>query len=129
MNLKTLPFIALQMGLDQLIQNNHDITEDWKHAHQTPTEYLLDFLNGDLNLMPANLEGAQTTINQDNSITFDTEQDLEILNRIAGMTDEQHMELFAKYELFHDGGDDLDYAGSYYSILTEIIAATMKLSS
>jgi len=93
-------------------------------------EYLLEsfdtFYNSDLNLEPAELLGA--TFDYDGETLKTNSKSLGIIKDIMLMDDYQHMGLFKELQLFHDGGDDFDYAGSYYYILHDIleIAITAK---
>jgi len=85
-------------------------------------------LFGDLNLEVTTLESSSLIINNDGSIlSNDIENDLIILDRIASMGDSEHIKLFNKHGLFHDGGDDFDYSGSYISLLIDVIKEAQKI--
>jgi len=80
-------------------------------------------LDGDLDLSIAELEGCRVII-YPGYVGIDDgyiNESLEILNRISSLDYEEHMKLYAKYDKFHDGGDDLDYGGSYVGLLYDLL--------
>ena len=83
-------------------------------------EIVMNFLNGDLNLEIAHLEGCSTIITKEGITSENPKCDTVILQRIADLMDSnEHMALFEKHGLFHDGGDEFDYSGSfYYDLIT-----------
>lgn len=83
-------------------------------------EIVTNFLNGDLNLEIAHLEGCSIIITKEGITSENPKCDTVILQRIADLMDSnEHMALFEKHGLFHDGGDDFDYSGSfYYDLIT-----------
>ena len=82
-------------------------------------ETLKDLVYSDLDLRVPNLEGSKLVIHND-KVTFDL-NDLEIINRIALMSDSEHIKLYEKHNLFHDGGDDFDYGQSFPRGLIDLI--------
>ena len=91
----------------------------------TPEQAIDHFLNGDLDLTIAIKEGCTIDIDEEQNIigSDQPEADCDILMRIANLMDTtDHMDLYKKHGLFHDGGDDFDYAGSFYYDLVTIIA-------
>lgn len=91
-------------------------------------EILNDFLHGDLDLRIANAEGCTIKIIGNNLISQNPKTDCEIIKRIADLMDsDEHMALFKKHGLFHDGGDDFDYSGSFYYDLLIIMGYAFNL--
>ena len=106
----------------------------WKHleeafqenqeARNTFTSFK-DFLLSDLDLGLFDSMGGHLEINFNKSIVID-EKSINILKEIAEMDDIEHIRAYEEYGLFHDGGDDFDYGGSYVAILYDIIIEAKK---
>ncbi len=106
-----------------------------------------NYLHGDLNLLPVTWVTDIKSQFTGNSITFITPETnrasikqkfpdskrpllhafIEGLKQVSALDDEQHMELFKQNHQYHDGGDDLDYASSYYIYLEYMLETLDKL--
>ena len=100
--------------------------ENWDfHEGETiPTleSIINDFCNGDLDITVPHLEGATFQIDEEGITVTNKQKDIEVLKRIADLMDtEEHMDLYKKHGLSHDGGDDFDYGGSFLYDLISLI--------
>lgn len=83
-------------------------------------------LDGDLDLSVANLEGCDLVIEKDKVCLIDVDKDLKILERISSLNEEDHMKLYEKHGVFHDGGDDFDYGGGFVGVLYELLEEYLR---
>ena len=95
----------LQKGLDKLFPDNFDSIDG--------------LLYGDIDLKVYELEGCNLKITE-SGVSFE-EEDIKLAETISNMDEYEHMDLYKKHDIFHDGGDDIDYGGSFVSALVDII--------
>lgn len=101
-----------------------DDDDDMGNERLTSLEVITKYLHGGLDLEIAQKEGLTLRIETDYITIEEPAIDVAILQRIADMAlkdEEAHIDLFGNHGMFHDGGDDLDYSGSYYYDLIAII--------
>lgn len=101
-----------------------DDDDDMGNERLTSLEVITNYLHGGLDLEIAQKEGLTLRIETDYITIEEPAIDVAILQRIADMAlkdEEAHIDLFGNHGMFHDGGDDLDYSGSYYYDLIAII--------
>lgn len=92
-----------------------------------PDDTLEAFLDGDLDLTILEAEGGSINITEEEIIITDVEKTMGILRMITQLDDEAHMKIYKKHGVFHDGGDDLDYGGSFLCGLEEVLTEIINL--
>jgi len=120
----------MKLSWKQLNEKGLDIL---KEHFEDEFNCVSEFVNSDLDLEVCYKEGLTLVITDEGLESNDFAMAAEILERVGKSAFEdddeehnEHMKLYKKHGLFHDGGDDLDYGGGWVWILADIINATIK---
>lgn len=84
-----------------------------------------ELLDGDLDLEPVNVNGLKITVTK-NWVGIIGKPAMRIMHDLGTMSDEDHMKYYSENGLFHDGGDDFDYGGSFVYCLWELLNEYFK---
>ena len=103
------------------LQKGLDAIPEFKKQFET----IDDLLDGDIDLGVYYCEGLDIEIDEI-GVEFDARH-LKYIEKISALDNVDHMELYSKYGLFHDGGDDFDYGGTFVSCLVDIIRKAIEL--
>ena len=120
----SLKSVGMRIPVDIVnqLRFNHAIDEPEDLVEYPATSDVIKHIFKVTNFEPAQKEGLTLKLEEDFISSDDPNKDAYILTRIASMDEDQHMALFQRHGLSHDGGDDFDYAGSYYNDIITIIA-------
>lgn len=97
---------------------NQTFPEDDKYGF----EELEDLLFEDLDLTVAKALGAEIEISENEIIIGDYDKTMNALKEACRLSEEDYPQ-FASYFDFCDGGDDIDYAGSFPGVLGDLLDA------
>ena len=86
----------------------------------------IDNLFGAIDLNVYHAEGLNIYELED-GIEFEPE-DLKYIKSKAELEDEDHIKWYQDHGFFHDGGDDLDYGGSFVRCLIDLISEVFDCS-
>ena len=106
---------------EQLNKVLRESTEEYLEDLEGDIDNLLD---GDIDLDPYQLDGLDIQIRPE-GVDFEPRQ-LKYIEKIANLDEQDHMAHYEKLGLYHDGGDDFDYGGSFVSALVDLIKKAME---
>lgn len=100
-------------------------------TEMSPTfETVLDLLQGDLDLTLANIYGLNLFTGDETYISLPKGtfyKNIAILQGIAALDDNAHLAAYEENDLDHDGGDDLDYGGTFLGLLADLLILNKDL--